>query len=103
MGQQNINEVWEKQESGSFWKPERENEEIQGEVIAIDDGEYGKNYSIKQDDGKVVLTGANKALLPRMLKVKIGDIVKIVYTGSEAPTVRGHKPTKLFDVFIKKA
>jgi len=97
-----MSDEWEKQESGAYWTPAKINEELVGEVITIDEGQYGKNYTVRQADGKTLITGANKALLPRMVNVKVGTQVKIIYLGEELPTVKGYKPTKLFDVFIKK-
>ena len=93
---------YEKQENSSFWAPEKKGDELIGEVIAIDNGQYGKNYTVKRADGTCAITGANKALLPRMAKVIVGSHVKIVYQGEELPKVKGYNPTKLFDVFIKK-
>jgi hypothetical protein len=98
----NMADEWIKQENSAFWSPEKNGDELVGEVIAIDEGQYGKNYTVKKEDGTVVITGANKALLPRMMNVKVGGHVKIVYLGEELPKIKGYKPTKLFDVFIKK-
>lgn len=98
-----MSDDWQQQQSASFWKPSAKGEELVGEVVAIDDGQYGKNYTVKQANDELAITGANKALLPRMMKVVIGSTVKIVYQGEELPKIKGYRPTQLFDVFIKKA
>ena len=94
---------WEKQESSSVWEPAK-GEELIGELIGSEDGKFGTQYIIKREsDGESVKMGTWKVLISRMAGAKIGDIVKIVFVGEELPTVRGNKPTKIFEVFIHKA
>lgn len=94
---------WERQEAGSFWKPEKKGEEITGEVVKQEDGEFGTCFTIKQADGTTIATPSHKALLNRMANVRVGDEVKIVYLGEDLPKQKGYKGTRLYDVFIKKA
>lgn len=94
---------WIKQEGAGFWNPEKEGEELLGEVVSIDDeGEYGRKYLLKDSEGKEVWTPSHKVLQSRMAKVKAGDMVRIVYTHDEPPQVKGHHPTKMYDVFVGK-
>lgn len=92
-------ENWEKQESAGMWMPEKEMEELVGEVADIQEGGYGLQYSIKKEDGNTILTPSHKVLQSRMLKVRVGDIVKIVYKGEEPPSVKGRNPTKMYEVY----
>lgn len=94
---------WQKQDGESaFWKPEHSGEEIIGEIVSKGDGQFGTEYTLKQEDGTVIKTPGHKVLLMRMANAKIGDEVKIVFTGFEPPKQKGWKQTYLYDVFIKK-
>jgi hypothetical protein len=97
------NEVWERQESGQYWKPENEGDYITGEVKEINTGTYGKVYTIEnKKDGENYLTPNYKVLESRMIRVRVGDIVRIVFIRDELPSVKGHNPTKIFEVYKKK-
>lgn len=94
--------TWKKQENTVFTFSE-DNKELIGTIEAIGAGGYeNKKYTIKQEDNSVVVVFGTKVLDARMSDVKIGDKIKIVYTGTEPPKVKGYKPTVLFDVFIDK-
>lgn len=93
---------WEQQAGGRMW-PEKETnvgESVEGKCVSIENGKYGQVYTIEGANGKLTALKSVKALLPRMIKVHVGTIVKIVYTGTE-PTTKGN-PMLLFDVFIAK-
>lgn len=94
--------VWEKQEGGNIWIPKKEGEEITGKVIAISEGQFGKQASIQLSNGEVVLTPSHKVLQARMVKVKVGDEVKIVAGKKDLPKVKGYKETQLYDVYINR-
>lgn len=98
------NYEWDKQESaGNNWKPEQIGEEIEGAVVTKVTGDHGIQYDISMKGGEIIVkTPSHKVLQDRMTKVAIGDVVKIVYQGEEAPTVKGHKPTNLYDVYIRR-
>ena len=95
---------WEQQKGGTMWpsKEVKAGESIEGKCISIDQGTYGLNYSIEQADKTVVITKAGKALLPRMVKVQVGTMVKIIFKGEEPPKKRGDNPMMVFEVFIGK-
>lgn len=93
--------TWKKQEGMGFWSPEKEGDELVGEVTSVDtEGEYGTRYMIRNEDGDEVITPSHKVLQNRMLKAKKGDKVKIVYKGTEPPSVKGYSPTQIYEVFI---
>jgi hypothetical protein len=96
-----MTDEWEKQEGLSMWLPEKEGEELIGKVLDIVEGAYGVQYILETDKG-VVRTPSHKVLQSRMAKVKKGDTIKIVFSGSEPPSVKGQNPTKLYEVYKKK-
>ncbi len=90
-----------KQEGAGIWLPEKEKEELEGEVTHINtEGLYGVQYTIKKSDGDEVLTPSHKVLQNRMQKAEKGTKVKIVFTGTEPPKIRGQNETKMYDVFF---
>lgn len=92
---------WEKQEGAGIWIPEKEKDELVGEVTFINtEGLYGVQYTIKKDDGEEVKTPSHKVLQNRMQKAKVGTKVKIVYMGNEPPKVRGQNPTEMYEVYF---
>jgi len=98
-----INMQWEKQEGLPLWLPQKEDDEIVGEITSINtDGIYGVDYTIKKDDGEEMRLPSHKVLQNRMIKAKTGSKVKIVFTGEEPPKVKGQNPLKMYDVFIGK-
>ena len=94
--------AWQKQESAGIWLPTKEKEEIEGEVTAIEEGTYGKQLTLLCASGEEFKSPSHKVLQNRAAKVKVGDKVKLVYIGEEAPTVKGNNPTKMYEVFIEE-
>lgn len=87
---------------GTIWLPDEKGETLKGEVLAIEEiGDYGKSYLIKKDDNTEIRTPSHKVLQSGMNGAKVGDMVGIVYTHSELPTVKGRNPTRMYDVYIK--
>lgn len=93
---------WQKQDSADIWLPKEKGKELVGEVVSIVEGAYGNQHVIKQEDGSELRTPSHKVLQNRMARVKVEDIVKIVYTGEELPTVKGNNATQMYEVFVKK-
>ena len=91
--------AWKKLE-GSFWTPVKVNEELVGKILAVIDGDYGKQYVIQTSDGKNVTTPSHRVLQGLMISAKENDKVKLVYTGEQETTKKGHSATKMYDVFI---
>jgi hypothetical protein len=97
--------MWEKQESGSYWKPAAEGEEIIGTVKAIDEAaQFGTQYIIVKDkDKEEITTPAHTVLINKMAKAKLGDHVRIVYTGEGVKQGKNRSPAQLYDVYIERA
>ena len=87
--------------NNSFWNPSVIGEYIEGELQKKVDGDFGTICIIKTHDGEVS-TPSHKVLQNRMAKVNIGQIVRIVLTGEELPKIKGHNPTKLYEVYVKR-
>ena len=94
-------EGYEIQEGNVYWAPENIGETLKGVVSRVVDGDFGKQYAIKKDDGEEILTPSHKVLQSRMQKAGVGSKVKITYTGIEAPKKKGQNPTTMYDVGIK--
>lgn len=98
----NTNE-WEEQKSiGNIWIPNEIGDTLEGDIIDITTGNYGKQYLIETKDGKQVLTPSHKVLQGRMNGIVRGDTVRLVYVGEELPKVKGQKPTKIYNVFKRR-
>lgn len=90
------------QKGGSIWLPLDVKEVLEGTVKEINEGEYGKQYTIEKENGEMLVTPSHRALVGRMVKVKVGDTVRLTFTGEELPKVKGHNPTKLYKVEVEE-
>ena len=94
--------AYEKVET-SAWKPENKGDEIEGQLLEIK-GNVGANNSMIYTLGvenKPITVWGSTVLDPKMLGVKIGDQIKIVYEGlGEASP--GKNAPKLFEVFVDR-
>lgn len=93
---------WEENQGQVFWTP-LENEELKGTVREIVEGAYGFQYIIETAEGILFRTPSHKVLQNRMTDVKVGEEVKITYTGEEPPRIKGQNPTRIYKVFKRKA
>lgn len=93
---------WEKQTGTDMWLPEKENDEITGEVTHIVEGLYGNQLVLKTPSGKELKTPSHKVLQARCAGLKVGDNIRIVYLEEQPPKVRGQNPTKMYEVYKKK-
>lgn len=95
---------WKKIETNlNFWKPEKVGDEIEGEVLSREnDEQFGMQMDIKTPSGEVFRLPSHKQLQNRLREVKIGSSIKAVLVEELPPKVRGHNPTKIYDVFVKE-
>lgn len=94
---------WEMQNEGALWpsKNTKPGDFVEGKCIEIAAGKYNKmNYSIEQADGTVMIVKGTAYLIPRMVKVKVGTVVRLVFKAMEN-TGKGND-MYVFDVFIAK-
>jgi len=93
---------YEKVESVSnFWKPDSVGEEIEGEIISLEQDDFGLRIKMKVGNDEITLP-SHKVLQSRLRDAKVLDFVKIQYTGEELPKIKGQNPLKLYDVWIDK-
>ena len=92
---------YKEQTGGDYWKPSVKDDQIEGKIVSINDGDYGKQYVIEQENGDKVTTPSHRVLQSRMSEAKVGDECKIIFNGTEAPSVKGRNPTSLYQVFLR--
>ena len=83
------------------WKPQATNESIEGIFIKAEPN-VGTNKSMLYSidvKGKPWAVWGSAILDPKMVAVKLGDLIKIVFTG-KGEAKGGHNAPKLFDVYI---
>lgn len=103
--QEEKNEGWE-EDSGDlapFWKPEKEGDTLEGKIVEIRDGKFGKIFTIEKEDGSEIATPSHKMLQNRLGSRSKGDMVKIVYEGRDIPTVKGQNGMEKYKTFHKSA
>ena len=96
-------ETWEKQAPSNYWNPQEPGDEIKGKVSKIEEGTFGKHYTIQQTDGSEITTPAHKVLLSRMRNVVKGDMVRVTFDGTDLPKVKGQNPTRMYSVYVRRA
>ena len=94
--------VWTEQQGISFWSPQTEGDELVGEVTGINtEAQFGTQHVIKDEKGKEHLTPSHKFLQSRLARVKVSQMVKLVYKGEDTENAKkGRSPTKMYQVFI---
>lgn len=99
--------AWAKLEGEkNFWNPTKVGDEIEGTITKIEEGKFGKKYTlaiVKDGKDEVTILPAHKVLQSRLAQCVEGDKVKAVYTGTQPPKVRGENPTIMYDVFRDEA
>ncbi len=95
--------IWNEVPSSEYWNPETQNESIEGELIDIVEGNFGKQYAIKNlENGKIILTPSHKVLQSQMATVKIGNVVKLVFVEEIPNVVKGRSATKMYKIYIQE-
>lgn len=98
--EENKESGWETIEStGSYWKPEKEGEVIEGTLSEIKEGgKYGTDYTLVTIEQEQVKLPSHRVLQNLMARCKVGDYVRITFVGSQPPKVRGENPTLMYKV-----
>ena len=93
---------WKKTESQIF-KFEKEGDTIEGILLSKEQGKtYGNDvYKIKLENGDIKTVFSTTVMASEMSCVKVGQSVKIVYTGEKENSKTGQEPIKQFDVYFK--
>lgn len=94
--------VWKEVEgSKNFWNPTKEGEQIVGKLVGIEDGMYGKKYTMQiVRDGKeeMINMPSHKVLQGKLSACAIGEPLRVTFKGTEPPKARGENPTRIYSV-----
>lgn len=83
------------------WKPQEANQELEGIFVKYE-SEVGTNKSMLYNmdvKGKPISVWGSAILDTKMVAVKPGDLIKIIYLG-KGEAKGGHNAPKLYDVYI---
>lgn len=114
-----MTDIWDDPElasamaGGAFMKWENVGDSVVGTFLSID-AKGGEDFkgnvcplaTVERDDGEIVKLTLSQWKLKNALwdaRPRPGDRVAIVFTGEEPPTTKGHSPTKLFEVEVKRS
>lgn len=100
--QTNLNEGWEEVKESNFWNPEKEGDSIEGVIISMNKEEFGLKVVIETKDKKMITLPSHKVLQNRLLICKVGDLVRVIFDKKELPKIKGHNPTNIYRVLVKK-
>ena len=93
-----------KEAMGNYWKPEKEDEEIEGILTRVEE-KVGPNesmlYHVEQKGGEMIQVWGSTVLDMRMAQVKVGQELKIIYKGLAEKGGRGKNKPKLFKVLYR--
>jgi hypothetical protein len=97
-----MTKIWSEVSDSNFWKPEKENEEIEGVVISKETGDYGLKVILETSPNNFITLPSHKVLQSRLQQVAIGDKIKVVFLKKELPKIKGHQPTNIYKILIEK-
>lgn len=82
-----------------LWMPKTIGERVSGVVLERGESQFGLFVILGDTNGNRHQTPAHKALIAKLDKAMVGDLVGVEYLGS-TPSQYG-QDTQLYDVFIK--
>ncbi len=91
--------AWQKYEPAT-WTYQKVDDSVEGILISIEDNksyEGKKIYHLEQGDGRKINIWGTTVLDSKMIGLKTGDRIKIIYKGEKEN--KGKNATKLFEVF----
>lgn len=114
-----MTDIWDDPElaaamaGGEYAKWENIGDSVVGTFLSVD-AKAGEDFNgnscplatVETDDGEIVKLTLSLWKLKTALyeaKPRPGDRVAISFTGTEAPKTKGHSPTKLFEVEVKRS
>lgn len=92
---------WEEVKDSNFWTPEKEGDSVEGVIVMIEKDEFGLKVTIEKDGQKLVMP-SHKVLQNKLSSCKEGDLIKVIFEKKELPKIKGHNPTNIYKVLIKK-
>lgn len=100
MIQEEIKSEWEEiTPDNMIWQPKTKEEYIEGKVISIIDGTYGKSFIILTKEDIRIRTPSHKHLQNILDKAGMYEYLRIVYKGNK-PTSKGND-IELYSVWRK--
>jgi hypothetical protein len=91
------------QKGAQYWNPEKEGEMIKGKIVAVNDGDFGRQYTIEQASGEMIITPSHAALQSRLRQAALGNYVQLVYLGEDtANKKKGQNALRLYQVGLKR-
>jgi len=96
--------VWEEVSGGSvdeYWKPLNAGDEVSGRLSGSAEGNYGKVWLLEVKN-RVIGLPSNVVLQNTMLKVSLGEFVRVTYLGTEK-SEKGNKVYKDFKVEVLRS
>jgi hypothetical protein len=91
---------WKEVEESNYWNPEKENDEVEGIIVSMENSDFGIRVVIETKDKKNITLPSHKVLQTRLQNCKVGDMIKVVFKGQELPKVKGRNPTNIYKVFV---
>jgi len=95
-------ENFEEQTGLPIWKPEQKGEKLEGKIVSVKAGNFGKQYVIQILDDIEIATPSHKVLQNRLQAADVGDKVKIEFIGLEPTRIRGQNPMAMYKVELAK-
>lgn len=89
----------EEKENSDFWMPTKQGEAIEGTIVDVMNGKYGRQLVIEGIDKKQYITPAHKVLQQKLSNKIVGNRIKIVFDGQQLPSVKGEKGAMIYKVF----
>ena len=84
--------------ASNIWLPVKEDEQVQGRIIRVTEGQFGSMYVLELDDKTEQTLPSHRYLMPRLAMCQVGDYIKVTYTGEQPPKLRGQNPMKTYTV-----
>ncbi len=86
--------------SNPMWKPEKENDEFEGEVMEFKKGLYSERQAVvKAPSGDLFNLPSYTVLENKMATIEVGDYIKVTYVG----TKKSDKGVEYKDFKLEKA
>ena len=96
----NLDKWEEVKDTGCFWSPEKEGDEVEGVITSMSEDNYGLRVTLKTKENEIVLP-SHAVLQNRIKSCKVGDVVKVIFEKKELPKIKGRNPTNIYKVLKK--
>lgn len=90
-----------KEHKPNTWTYEKDGDSVEGKLVSIEDNKAFKGkkiYKLEQSGGVLILVFGTTVLDSNMIGIMPGDLIKIVYKGTQENKKSKTNPTKMFSV-----